>query len=1362
MPQPISIHLDDCRFRAVGCLDHAAPSGQTAQSVRRKAVRDIERNWMMGIAARAMKDIQSVHQFGQHMGTTSSGMQNFDGLTVGATENNPIERFDDLLASFSDPTESSRQHYHRSLVNLLERFLNHLKVDERCDLLRRFGAAMSQHAFNDIDLASLMKIVSSNEDVLLLFHTSGLSLSALKQIQPNQANNHRLVRLAQLSEICPLVSIEPLSSDLSSLFRNFLSDPLPYLINDHPIGRSSFSAFMDILCNEMMAWAILGIGDVVYETIVTNFPAFSESILREQTEHPDMDYDYRDLQKIIEISKKEHDPVKRIAAFIDHLENQTIYEGSQSGNHPMNLLSQCLQHTATFLNAHPDLIDSFLETVDLSSSPSNTPFRPDRHLNLISALSQSSSPLFTKLSESLLDPSFPLRSLLTTRSFTDPASSFIRMASTNSAFFRRLVERHTRHILDIAFSTVVSSVRVVSDSSSERHCLNFGRATLNFIVLLKAMAEVQMDLTQNSEKNSENFNSIPSSLLTLLVLSAASTHDELSNAAVSVFSNQFCLSTTHTKALLFATPTTFPVSDAFTFRPFQTSRESDHTRRGSLSICAEAGCRVLFLSRSDVQSTPDSLDFANKLGIPFAGCLVKALHSTTTLPHSFPFFSPELCRLSEQPSVWNESSSPSALTALTTLADIEITLTCRNYQWDPFLHRTCPETRDTNFVHLFPFLGPESQTQFLSSFNAFCRNMNTIDRSSLDRIVACLVEMATVNSYNTPIALLRELRKVAELPFYNTPTTSSFQDNFADVTPSERSIVEKLRTAEGEERWKLLTQLAVVSGDTPDIANELMKAENDEQALLILSVHKIQSIPRPNLHLDTTPDVLDTMIKFARHINNLPLVAATLIHIADAVDACPLPPLNRTLYHTEPKPELQELAINTLQAIAPHRREGVEEGCAVGEDEVTSQIVDSCLKVMQFLMNFKSFDPTPAIDSLISLAVTTDLSLLRSILVILEEIEERTRNTPTPFSISRATAPFRGIHESSVTQQPLPSIVSHILLSARLDSFQPLSQPNKRQSPFGFSPNTSQPVDSISLSRLIRELNENLFSDVTKDTAKTACLLLEERRASSSTILKSDDRFGVSLAQIEIQTTPQQLFIALHTILVSDDPSDISASTLLPIAPFLTRILSIVVPSSPDRVTIRPQQDEHSQLLDIFLSLVLSLINTGTPSTLSTPPLSSLLSVLSIALVRLDTIPSSLKHHSRFWDIFSLSENRSNPQLKLFLLALCSEGMEDRSDLSLDSFSMEVLNKWTGANAQRHVDRTIPAQNAWNTVPQPYPRYKPGPHNGVPPYQCPYYPGPYGPPPFQPGPFSVVPFNQNPFNFGPYGPPNPYGSMTFG
>ncbi|KAK2946627.1 hypothetical protein BLNAU_18463 [Blattamonas nauphoetae] len=749
----------------------------------------------------------------------------------------------------------------------------------------------------------------------------------------------------------------------------------------------------------------------------------------------------------------------------------------------------------------------------------------------------------------------------------------------------------------------------------------------------------------------------------------------------------FCLSRPHTEALLFAPPTSFPLSDAFTPRYSLELGDWDHMKAPPQSICVQAGCCVVLQSRSDNLSTNRNIDLT-MLGIPFAGCLVNALHSTTTLPHSFHFFSPELCGLSQQPSVWNDNRQPSALAALTTLADITHTLVFSIHSWQPKMSQADEERRDITFVHVFPFLPDESQTQLLSSFNTFIRSQILNAHRSLDRVVECLVEMTTANPFHTPIALLTEMRKVAELLFYINPATHSVEATPSYVSPFEMSIVEKLEATEGEERCKLLTQMTVVSRDSPDIANELMKAENDAQALLVFSLPAIRSTPTLDLHLDSNPAAFDRVVELAGHINNHPLVSAALSHIGADLGRLLVSPSTKTWLSIGQRHALSELVLDTFRAMSVLRGEGVEEGCTVGRDEMTSQIVDSCLKILRDLMSTESFDPTPFVDSLVALAVTTDLSLLRSILVVLQEIEERTRNTTTPFSISAASAPFRGIHESSVTQQPLPTIISSILLSANLGEFQILAQQNYSLTPSGFSRTPPHNDASISLSLFLRGLDENLVSDIAKETSKTVCLVLEERKASSSRALKFDDSFEISFAQKVRHITPQQLFLTLHKMLLLDISIPIPASTLLPLAPFLTRILRIVVPSSLDRVE-SSEEDEHTQLLISFHSLLLSLIKGSTPSTLSTPPLSSLLSVLSIALVRLDTIPSSLHLYSSFNDLFRLSENRFNPKLRRVVLILTEEGMEDRSDVALDSFSLDFLNLWKGANAQRNVDPTF-------------------------------------------------------------------------
>ncbi|KAK2955065.1 hypothetical protein BLNAU_9996 [Blattamonas nauphoetae] len=278
-----------------------------------------------------------------------SGVEYLDGLTVTAAEKNPIERFDELLATYLNMFERSHPHIQESLVNLLRRFLNHTTKEERNDLLHRFGVAISLRDNQEIDIESLTKLVSSDEDILTLFHSSGLSHSILKQILPTQTINHQLFQLAKLSEICPLVSITTLSEDLSKLFRSFLCETTQYYVNDVEQFRSLILRIMDIMCNEVMAYAIIGCGGAVYETIISNFHFFFNMCTGNFFQPIVANSHVILFRHIIEISQNSTDPIVRISKFINILKNQTPPTGNDDKHHSMNLLSQCFQHTTKFL-----------------------------------------------------------------------------------------------------------------------------------------------------------------------------------------------------------------------------------------------------------------------------------------------------------------------------------------------------------------------------------------------------------------------------------------------------------------------------------------------------------------------------------------------------------------------------------------------------------------------------------------------------------------------------------------------------------------------------------------------------------------------------------------------------------------------------------------------------------------------------------------------------------------------------------------------------------------------------------------------------------------------------------------------------
>ncbi|KAK2948304.1 hypothetical protein BLNAU_16753 [Blattamonas nauphoetae] len=194
-----------------------------------------------------------------------------------------------------------------------------------------------------------------------------------------------------------------------------------------------------------------------------------------------------------------------------------------------------------------------------------------------------------------------------------------------------------------------------------------------------------------------------------------------------------------------------------------------------------------------------------------------------------------------------------------------------------------------------------------------------------------------------------------------------------------------------------------------------------------------------------------------------------------------------------------------------------------------------------------------------------------------------------------------------------------------------------------------------------------------------------------------------------------------------DDSSTISVSKLIPLAHFLTRILTIVVPSSPDRIHTRNDWNTYGELCSSFITLLLSLINPDNPTDLSFHPLSSLLSIFSIALVRLDTISLSLGLNREFNDLFDLKVIQSNPKARQAVLALTEEGMEDRFEVTIESFSNAPPNKWKGANTQHPSYRFIPGQlGGWINI------HHPQNFHQVPPIAA-VQPGPFNyPPPFLP------------------------------
>ncbi|KAK2942823.1 hypothetical protein BLNAU_22271 [Blattamonas nauphoetae] len=113
---------------------------------------------------------------------------------------------------------------------------------------------------------------------------------------------------------------------------------------------------------------------------------------------------------------------------------------------------------------------------------------------------------------------------------------------------------------------------------------------------------------------------------------------------------------------------------------------------------------------------------------------------------------------------------------------------------------------------------------------------------------------------------------------------------------------------------------------------------------------------------------------------------------------------------------------------------------------------------------------------------------------------------PLPFAY-HLPLPFKANRQSSITQQPLVHRLLHHSLALDLDK---------------------------TIYQLLPGLNENLISDIAQALTERVCLVLEEIRASSSQTQMPDSLFGTSLDWKDKHTIPQQLFVALHKMILPD------------------------------------------------------------------------------------------------------------------------------------------------------------------------------------------------------------------------------------
>ncbi|KAK2949931.1 hypothetical protein BLNAU_15160 [Blattamonas nauphoetae] len=969
--------------------------------------------------------------------------------------------------------------------------------------------------------------------------------------------------------------------------------------------------------------------------------------------------------------------------------------------------------------ANPDLIDPFIDSGALSYIDiAIYPYR-SRIFRLANTLMQSSSPLVTHFIETFADKKLSLENSISAESFIHHENSIFSIAEKHSDIFQLMVENYTFPFMNRSLDLISRIVIVVSDHPSHPRSLDFGKATNNLTTLLKVFSKLKI---KNPVAEAKLLQPVCHHI-TLLLLCAASIDDEMSSAAVSAFAKQTSLTEPQIRSLLFSTPPTIALRDDW---PLPKAPKDD-TDTPSGSVCEDVGRSVLRHCKRHEMSRI-MVDFDPVLSIPCAGCLVNAIHASTQLPHDFTLFSSKLTTLSQHPNVWNTDSHSSPLAGLVFLAEQIV----GNLLPKPFQRQELSDKEliqmETNLIHLFPFLSTDSKVTVLISFASGNHALNGTPAQHKKQSVRTLFKLALSDSYRTPIALLKAVSTLfhtqiltsfgpsqhapfgmpaplgipgpfgAPPPFggmiaqFGMPAT--FGNAPKPANPFEQDVLEKLASAEGDEKWKLLTELIVVSTETViDVSSIVLEAENDEQVLLALSAPSINKWSNQQVILAENPKFFGKLMEMGGRMDNLPLATAawrSLLPTLSNQDA----QQDTEQQNDEHNKRVDQLLLKVLQSLCALRRAGVEEGCVVGEDKTTSELLQLCLTAVKGKVRKDSFDHTPFMSCLVTLALTSDLSALQLVLHILLEVVEKTCNTQTPFSLSNTTLPFKSVIDQTVQPQSLSTIVSSILLTSNLELIQnptrlDFYQPPTSMAHFArFGPARVRPLE------VLRCVDNTTMAEMATTTVEMVCTLLDRTQHSPNQLRVPSVAIGITSDQMSRPTTAPQLLVTLHAFIMPSGYQSLPLTTLVSLAPSLTRLLRLTVPATPetpdtpDTPNLHPAKNKFEHVLAVYVSLVLALASSRELITISSSPLAPLLSSLCIALARFDKailldIPETPRN---FFVGHTQTALRSQPKLVHILRTLLEEGIEDRCEDVQDNTTITFLNKHCGSNVSRMVN----------------------------------------------------------------------------
>ncbi|KAK2942825.1 hypothetical protein BLNAU_22239 [Blattamonas nauphoetae] len=1110
----------------------------------------------------------------------------------------------------------------RLIVQFFSRYQYHVTREERIQMLSGLGPSLLSFLFPQSSPCSVYK----DEDLQVLVHTSGQCSQAIASV---------------LCMLSPIVQNSELTDSLNSLIDLYFDVFISGEEGDNGPIFEGTTILGHILTREFLACTILGLSPQVQEHLISRVKQSEQMHLLSNTESPN----HRDDQSFLTgfIS----DPIARIEAIMKHamtIDNKLI-------------LQSVHQSVMKFLNVHPDTLPQFLANKTI--------------INFDKLVSDNDS-VSIPMSDLLLSSSSPIASeLLTTQFKIIQGKGFLLSnyqfdSHTKDVLFRIVEEKpdllpfivdNPLSLLEPMHSLLQSTVRVHQPLGTTPRCLSFGTDTNRWTTLVRLLST-----TIQGQANSEDMDSFFNHFLDVLVMCAASTDDSLSETAISALSANSGLSLEQTKAILFDTPTTFPLLQDWPFQepdPTKTVREV----KGH-SVCIDVADSLLRRIESDLSETHNSTQPEDvNPSILVLDSLVTVFNIVdSSVSPRFSFFSPDLCPTEPRASMWTDSNCIEPLRHFTSRIVNNSVLKLPMKSSEQVEMKMLPFV--TTLLHLFPFQDEDQKTTIFTAVKSLISMDKPLFESKPQLIRRLLLDLGLAESYRTPISLITCVGSVVGIPSRlllgsNLPQRRTTSDELAVELQ-----VEFDSCSDDEDHWLAFTKLCAVNDLTSAQTNTmLMKAKNDLQTLLVLSAPSIRRNRDP-VYPTLNSANYALLLKLAERSDNLELVSAAWKWIAGETRMPQKSVLIGSVVGVmEPNRKMTALILRKLEEMCARQREGLKDGQVAKRNNLATSLLHSCLSILHDQMSWTPLDPSPFIPVLSSLALTSDVDLLTSLYPVFEEIRLKTENSPTPFSISTFTVSFTPDASTPTRQTSLLSVFASSILSYSLNK---TTSRNK-----GFLMG-SWTIDGLKdFEEIFQKKSADGWTQFINCVIDIACDLIKDFSTRSCSNLPTRPLLLYSSFTGNTETPFPTLIWKSITSLLKPSLGIVPFDTLLQLTHSLTCLASVTLRAMPDWEEQRHQTFLSSRI-GPFAGIHNSLCFSSIADINTHPSLLSLLRALTILCTRHERILSDSlddilpkQHHNEPRDtLLHQRQTVSHSRLTLLPIVLLylEEGVEDQCE----------------------------------------------------------------------------------------------------